>query len=85
MKNCKRTCSDCIYYYAETEFCLNRMYSVIGTVENCADKRSIYEYPLSTPISELDFANELYDSRSEETTVAQLFEELDSIEQEEVI
>ena len=73
---CKGDCNDCVYYFEETEFCLNHMYSVIGTVENCADKKSKDEYPGFTMISDLDFSSELTDSRSKYTTVSELFEEL---------
>ena len=83
-KNCNGDCGDCVYYFEETDFCLNHMYSVIGTVENCADKKSKADFPATTLVSneELDFSEELTDWRDEDITIAQLFEELKALNEE---
>ena len=79
--DCTGVCRDCIYYFEETDFCLHKMYSVIGTVENCADKKSKSEYPSTTLISneDLEFSEELTDCREDDITIAELFEELKAL------
>ena len=76
-ENCNGVCGDCVYYFEETDFCLNHMYSVIGTVENCADKKSKADFPATTLVSneELDFSEELTDWRDEDITIAELLDE----------
>ena len=85
-ENCTGVCGDCVYYFEETDFCLHKMYSVIGTVENCADKKSTKDYPATTLISneELDFSEELTDCRNGDITIAELFEELKALNEEQM-
>ena len=84
--DCTGVCRDCVYYFEETDFCLHKMYSVIGTVENCADKKSTKDYPATTLISneDLEFSEELTDCRDENTTISELFEELKALNEEQM-
>ena len=38
--DCRNECRDCVYYYEDTDFCLNSMYNVKLTGEKCAVKKS---------------------------------------------
>lgn len=80
--NCGHECEDCVYYFEETDFCLNKMYSVIGTVENCAEKKSTTEYPASTLISneDLEFSDELKENG--DMTISELYDELKALHRE---
>ena len=82
--DCRNECRDCVYYYEDTDFCLNSMYNVKLTGEKCADKKSKADYPATTLISneDLEFSEELADWRDEDITIAELFEELKAINEE---
>ena len=75
---------DCVYYFEDTDFCLNHMYNVKITDEKCADKKSKADYPSSTLISneDLEFSDELTDWRDEDITISELFEELKALNEE---
>ena len=80
-ENCNCVCGDCVYYFEDTDFCLKKMYSVIGTVEDCCDKKSKADYPSSNLISNevLEFSDEITDCRDANTTISELFEELKAL------
>lgn len=82
MCNCE--CSDCVYYFEETDFCLNHMYNVKRTVGLCADKKNKNDYSPDTLISheDLEFSDELTDCRPSYTTISELFEELKALNEE---
>ena len=84
---CRNECMDCVYYYENSDFCLNHMYNIIGNVENCADKKNKADYPLTTLISneDLEFSEELTDDKDENMTIAELFNELKAMNEENII
>ena len=81
---CGGECMDCVYFFEETYFCLKSMYNVKLTGGKCPDKQSKSEYPATTLISneDLHFSEELTDCRDEDTTIAELFEELKALNEE---
>ena len=82
--DCRKECRDCVYYFEDTDFCLNHMYNVKLTGEKCADKKSKADYPSSTLISneDLEFSDELTDCRDGDITISELFEELKALNEE---
>lgn len=78
---CRNECRDCVYYYEETDFCLNHMYNVKLTGEKCADKKSKADYPATTLISneDLEFSEELTDFMDANATISDLFAEVKAI------
>ena len=82
--DCRKECRDCVYYFEDTDFCLNHMYNVKRDGVNCSDKKSKSEYPASSSIfdGDLEFSEELTDFRSRFTTIADLFEELKALNDE---
>ena len=38
-ENCNCVCGVRVYYFEDTDFCLKKMYSVIGNVGDCPDKK----------------------------------------------
>ena len=83
---CKGVCNDCIYYFEDTDFCLNRMYNLMKIVTECETKKTWDEYPATTLISneELEFSEELYDWRDDDITIGELFNELKAVTEEEL-
>ena len=63
------------------------MCNIIGNVENCADKKNKADYPLTTLISneDLEFSEELTDDKDENMTIAELFNELKAMNEENII
>lgn len=83
-KFCRNECEKCVYYFEETDFCLNHMYSVRKDGVNCPDKKSKMDYPSDTLIvtTDLEFSYELTDCRDDDLTIGELFEELRTLYEE---
>lgn len=76
-------CEKCIYYYTETNFCLNHMYTAKNPAE-CTDFKDNSSYNMNTIIknSDLEFSEEITDGMGDDLTIGGLFYYIDNIMEE---